>query len=112
MNSQRDLTKPADSVSLNRHQQKLLELSAKYFLLFAISILTTVLNYGLMFVVSTQLYGLFVSFDLCINLFCLYLQFAFADGHYKKCCFCLDSRCRKATSNRMKRAIHRNALRP
>jgi len=114
VNSQRDVTRTpsADAIQLNKHQQKLLNLSAKYILLFVVSILSTILSTVLVLFVSTEMADLFVSIDLCINLFCLYLQFAFAAGHYKKCCFRLDSRCRKTVSNRVKRAIHRNALCP
>jgi len=108
--SLRDVTVSAD-VSLNVHQQTLLNLSAKYVLLFVVAIVSTVLNSVLVILVFHGWMGAVVlSLDLCINLFCLYLQFSFAAGHYQKCCFCLDARCRAAVSKRTKREIFAKSI--
>jgi len=110
VNSHRDVTASADAIALNNQQKHLLDLSAKYVLLFVIAISSSVFDFVLLVVVSWEMGGLFVSIDFCVNLFCLYLQFAFAVGHYEKCCFCLDSRCRDLVSKRTKESIHRNSL--
>ena len=88
-----------------KSQQRFLNLSAKYMLLYFIAILSTMLSFVLFFIVSYELGGLFGGIDWAFNLFCLYLQFGFADAHYQKCCSRLDSRCRTAISKRMKRDI-------
>ena len=56
---------------------------------------------------STDFVGLLYCMDFFINLLCLYLQFAFAADHYRKCCGFLDSPCRAMVSKRTKRDIHR-----
>lgn len=108
VDSQRKVSLSADDISLNAHQRKWLNLSAKYITLFVIAILSTIFTWISCFVISFEMAAVFVTFDYCINLFCLYLQFAFATGHYKMCCFCLDSYCRRAVSKRMKMSIHRD----
>merc|ERR1719474_1695007 len=60
VNSHRDVTASADAIALSDQQQKLLDLSAKYVLLFVFAILSTVLNYVLCIVVSVQMGGLFL----------------------------------------------------
>jgi len=108
--SQSKATASADAISFDEQQQKLLDLSAKYILLFVVAVLSSGFNYVFMYVVSLEMAGLLVAIDFCINLFCLYLQFAFAGGHYKKCCFCLDARCSAVVSKRTKRAIHLDSV--
>ena len=85
-----------ENVSLDKFQQKMINLAARYLLLFGIatfsSILLTVGCMYLFFGISE----LFMFIDLCINLFCMYLQFSFAKNVYFRCCGCLDKLCRRA----------------
>lgn len=73
------VTPSADAIQLNEQQQKLLNLSAKYILLYVFAILSTILDFVMVLFVSIEMNGLLFCIDNCINLFCLYLQFAFAD---------------------------------
>lgn len=99
-----------EDISLNETQCQLLRLSAKYVLLFFIALLASFLTIFFIFIVSSECAGLFVSADICVNMLCLYLQFAFASKHYQICCGCLDSRCRAVEVKRMKRIMHSEAL--
>ena len=54
---------------------------------------------------------MFASIDLCVNLLCLYLQFAFAENHHRKRCRCLDSRCESVVLSKKKRIVLKEALR-
>ena len=108
--SQRGRPLSANAVTLNAKQLNLLNLSAKYILLFFLAILSSVLTVAVTYVISTEMGIAFVSIDQCINLFCLHLQFGFAVEHYRKCCSCLDSRCRAAVLQRTKKAIHKESL--
>lgn len=105
-----DTSPVAQDTSLNSKQLTLLHLSAKYILLFFVAVISTILTYVLIVIVSFECRGLFMAFDLCLNLFCMYLQFAFAKKHYQKCCGCLDSRCRMCVLNRARKAIHKEAV--
>ena len=109
--SECSISPKAKDMSLNSKQLNLLHLSAKYILLFFVAIASTLLAYLLIIVLSFECRGLFMSFDLCINLFCLYLQFAFAKMHYKRCCGWLDARCRSMVLKRAKKVMHREAIR-
>ena len=110
MSSHRDLTPRAEDLLLNSRQMRLLNLSAKYILLFFIAILSTNLSTACIILVSWESRGSFTAIDFTINLLCLYLQFAFAADDYKKCCGSLDSYCRTVVSNRMKRIMHKESL--
>ena len=100
----------AETISLNRRQLRLLSLSAKYMLLFFTGISSTILTFALIRIVSYKSRGAFASFDLSVNLWCLYLQFFFAEKQYQKCCGCLDSRCRAVQENRIKKIMHKEHL--
>ena len=106
----REGSENAETVSLNRRQLRLLSLSAKYILLFFIAISCTILCVALMRIVSHHLRDAFFVLDLCVNLWCLYLQFAFAEKQYQKSCGCLDSRCRALQVNRIKNIMHNEHL--
>merc|ERR1712045_121383 len=68
-------------------------------------------------VVTTLLYvqtkspaiGCVAASSCCVNLWCLYLQFAFAATSYQRCCGWCDIRCRDCGRNRMKTLIYRNS---
>ena len=110
VNSQRDVSVNPEDISFNNMQLSLLHLSAKYILLFLVTILSTGLASFCVFIVSHELGGVFCSFDVCVNSLCIYLQFAFAANHYRKCCGCLDSRCRAVELKRAKTIIHKDSL--
>ena len=105
--SQREVTLSAEAIALCEQQRKLLNLSAKYISLFVIAILSSILVNILVTVVSFEMAALFFSFDYCLNLFCLYLQFGCANGHYKRCCSFVDSHFQMAVKNRTRKLIHR-----
>ena len=107
--SQRDVSPRAEDLSLNDKQLKLLNLAAKYILLFFVAIFVTIFTFFLIFIVSFTFGSIFVSIDLCVNLLCLYLQFAFAANDYGKCCGCLDSRCRAIVLERTKKDMHKES---
>ena len=108
--SQRKVSDSPKDIALNAKQQRTLHLSSRYILLFLVAILSTILA-----VLSVQtwhnLLALFWSIDLCVNLWCLYLQFAFAANHYRKCCGCLDTCCTSMVAGSARRSIHRDSLR-
>ena len=109
--SHRDVSPKAEDISLNEKQQRLLHLSAKYILLFFVAMFLTAFIFILVFIVSSELLeALFISIDYCVNVLCMYLQFAFAAKQYQKCCGYLDSRCREMETRRVKRNIHRDLL--
>ena len=97
--------------SLNEHQVRMLNVSAKYILLFLFAVFSTISSCVSMFILSMEMSGLFISLDFCINLFCLYLQFNFATEHYEVCCRCMDTRCRKLVAHRTRTVMHRESLR-
>ena len=97
-------------ISLNERQLTLLHLSAKFILLFFVSILSTIAAFLLTFVVSRYLNPLFWSFDFCVNLLCLFLQFGFASNHYQKFCGCLDTCCRTMVEKQTKMTLHRESI--
>jgi len=97
--------------TLNDRQIKLLNLSAKYILLYIVSISFTVILTQILFhVVSAEMSGLWISADININLFCIYLQFNFADAHYRVCCRCMDTRCRNMVEHRTQSVMHSMTL--
>ena len=118
--SPRAVTLKADDVSLDSTQQRMVNVSAKYILLFLVAILSTLFtNIGNMTVYSMflhqhlSLYGIVNmvwTLDLCLNFICLYLQFSFAAEHYRLFCGCLDNVCRNIVSRRTKTAIHRESM--
>lgn len=110
ISSQRNVSVQPKDFSLNDKQQTLLHLSAKYVLLFVVAILSSISCFFFIVILSREFGSLFVSIDLCVNLWCLYLQFAFAANEYQRCCVFLDSRCRSLEVNRMKRIIHKDSL--
>lgn len=101
----RELCLNPEDFSLNEKQIILLNVSAKYILLFFVAILSTVLDAIFFFTVSSFCGGLFASFDLCVNLQCVYLQFAVASSDYRKCCGFPDSCCRAVVLKRARREM-------
>lgn len=100
--SESDLTVNADDISLNVRQQKLLHLAAKYILLFFVAILSTMVAWLCIIIVSFECGAIIMFIDFSVNLQCLYLQFAFATKHYRKCCKYLDLRSKAVVLRRAK----------
>ena len=108
--SPRASSKQADDIPLNAKQMNVLRLSAKYILLYFVAVFSSGLAFSLFHIVSQEYSGIFFSVDLCVNLSCLYLQFAFAKRHYLKCCGCLDSRCSAIVLKKTKMEMHRESM--
>ena len=99
-------------VTLDEHQQDLSDLSARYILLFTIAAISTICFMVISFaalVHSDFFFSLLVA-DFCVNLFCLYLQFGFAQDHYQWSCHFCDRRCRRIVSKRTKRIIRAHSI--
>ena len=103
-----------NDITLNGRQQKILHLSAKYVSLFCVASLSTFISVVFSFGNRrfNRFIAIFLSVDLSVNLLCLYLQFAFASEHYRKCCCCWDSCCRAMVQRKAKRLILRESQRP
>lgn len=108
--SQGTLPVSPQDIELNTRQQQMLDVSARYILLFFIAALSSILYVVLLNTISRKLGGFFFGIEFCVNLLCLYLQFAFAAEHYRKCCGCLDPCCRKMVSGRAKQLIHKESM--
>ena len=109
ISSENDQSSKGQEVKLNRKQQKLLNLSAKYILLFFVAISTSILAFLLWITVllADDLAALFIFADFCVNLVCIRFQFAFATSEYQKCCGFLDACCRTVVLNRGKKQFHK-----
>jgi len=103
--SLRNLAVAEDDVALDKSQQKLSDLAARYLLLFGFATTSTILCFALTFV-EYNVFATFFVIDHCINLICLYLQFAFAQKEYNALCGCLDRKCREMMTKRTRRSIH------
>ena len=98
-------------ISLDRHQQKLSDLAARYLLLFGIAILTDILfvvGIGWSFSLSSGIRFVLSAADYTVNLMCEYLQFGFATTDYQRFCGCLDRVCRDCMSHRARTMIARD----
>jgi len=96
-------------VTLDQQQLKLSKLSSKYTMLFAFSITSTVIFVTVLLSVPHQLRGPFIALDCCVNLWCMYLQFGFAENHYLRCCGWCDKRCRHCGMRRTKKIIYKHS---
>jgi len=106
----RNLNLDPKDIQLDGPQQRLSDLSAKYMMLYIVSIASTIVLALLSGSVNFSLRPCFYDVDLCVNLWCLYLQFGFAKQHYKKCCRCCDERCRRYRLRRTQSMIHHYSL--
>merc|ERR1712062_76685 len=75
-------------------QVKLSNLSSKYTMLFGIAIGSSILNMVMMNAFHYSIRRSFISCDCSVNLWCLYLHFAFAEKHYIRSFGWCDKRCR------------------
>ena len=110
--STKDLNIEPKDIALDIHQQRLSDLSAKYMMLFALAILSTILLNILALFVNNEsgLRSSFWSCDLVVNVCLMYLQFCFAKKRYNQCCRCCDRKCRNFMAGRTKTAIHKYSL--
>ena len=99
-----------EPIGLNRMQQNLLDLSARYVLLFVVASLSSAVTMfsGFYESVSDLRISLFlVPIDCCINVICIYLQYAFAEDQYQKYCGKLDCSCKRMMTAGWIQSIHR-----
>ena len=95
-------------LSVNVQDKSLLHLAAKFILLFFVSVSSTLLN--LIPLLYHHAISYFAPFDLCINLFCLYLQFSCAEKHYQKCCGALHRCCVCVVSSKANSSIQQEPV--
>lgn len=96
-------------IKLSIQQQRLSDLSAKYIMLFAMAIASTILlNIVAAFVFALR--SAVWSIDLAVNILMLYLQFITAKVHYQKWCGFCDRKCREFMSKRTKTEIYRHSI--
>ena len=107
----------AKEVKLDEKQQKLSDLSARYMLMFAVSMGSTLLFMILSNAVGAGIdspatdawaYALIVP-DFVVNLLCLYLQYGFARDDFNRCCGFLDRRCKKSVAKKTKKTIEKHS---
>ena len=83
-----------NGIASDVEQQKLSNLSTKYMLLFAFAIISTILLTVWSLCVNLEVRPGVIAFDMCINLWCIYLQFAFAEKQYNRYCGWFHKQCR------------------
>lgn len=113
LESTRQIPSPSN-IRLSEQQQKLSNLSAKYTMLFMPAIISTILfvllNSTLRYAFGTALFMILLPVDLCLNLWCSYLQFSFANHHYIRCCRRCDEYCRNYTLKRTRKLIYNHFI--
>lgn len=97
-----------DDIHLDSAQQKLVNLAAKYVLLFILAILSTI-SALIIYIMVPDLVSAVAALDFCVNLLCLHLQFHFATKQYHSLCGFLDKQCNKAVTGRTKKAIAKDS---
>merc|ERR1711941_120302 len=78
-------------------------------MLFGFTITSSILCVLLMLSVDIGRRAPFLTLDFCVNLWCMYLQFAFAKKHYMKCCGWCDERCRNFGLKRTQKIFDKNS---
>jgi len=101
-----------NDIRLDRHQQELSDLAAKYMMLFSITLISTVLIQimGLAVNMHCGTRWALIAIDFTVNLHCIYLQFSWANGHYLKWCGCCDRKFRAIITKRAQKRIHKHCL--
>ena len=87
-----------EPIALNQMQNTLMDLSAKYVSLFLFASLSSAIAMFSGFYESSsdlRISLILVPIDCCVNLICIYLQYAFAENHYKRYCAKLDLCCKR-----------------
>ena len=98
-----------EPIALNQMQNTLMDLSAKYVSLFLLASLSSAIAmFSGFYESSTDLrISLFlVPIDCCVNLICIYLQYAFAEVQYKRYCGKLDFCCKRTITAGWVQSIH------
>ena len=109
--SPRDLSVLQNEIKLTVRQQKSADIATKSMMLFAIQMGSTI--FFLLIVMTAfpmELRAIFASFDIPLNLFCSYFQFAFAQKHYRKCCGFCDDKFQGIMMKWIKRKIFTHSL--
>ena len=102
-----------EDIPLNDQQERIINLASRYALLFIIAMTSDIVVMVLLnFAVSLEsgIRNVFFAMDCTVNLFCVYLQFAFAGEHYMRCCGCIHRRWRKRVDKIARRAIHKHSF--
>lgn len=109
--SPRNINVAQKDVTLNTIQHRMTDLASKSMMLFVIQIGSTLfITLTVGFALPETIRGPIFPIDVSINLFCAYLQFAFAEKQYQRCCGCCDKRMRNITLNRTKRKIFKHSI--
>jgi len=99
----------AEPIALNKMQETLMHLSAKYVSLFLLASFSSAIAMfsGFYESASDIRISLFlVPFDCCVNLICIYLQYAFAEKQYLRFCSKLDWSCKRCMTAGWVQSIH------
>merc|ERR1712228_858297 len=99
----------AEPIALNKMQETLMHLSAKYVSLFLLASFSSLIAMfsGFYESASDIRISLFlVPFDCCVNLICIYLQYAFAEKQYLRFCSKLDWSCKRLMTAGWVQSIH------
>merc|ERR1712228_400295 len=99
----------AEHIALNKMQETLMHLSAKYVSLFQLASFSSLVAVfsGFYESASDIRISLFlVPFDCCVNLICIYLQYVFAEKQYLRFCSKLDWSCKRMMTAGRVQSIH------
>jgi len=103
----------SEDVTFSKQQERLVNLAAKYMLLFIIAIssdIVFVFLLGNAVSIESGIRHVFLVIDLTINMMCVYLQFAFATKQYMRCCGRVHRQWRKRVNLIAKRAIRKQSI--
>ena len=89
-----DPNQSAANITLTRTQEKLIDVSARFLMLFCIAALSTILACAVvaMLPLGDGAPGICLMLDQCVSLVCIILQFQFAEKYYDRCCGFLDKK--------------------
>lgn len=108
----RDLTVAMEDIKLKPQQKRLADLAMKSTMLFTFQMGSTFTFIIVAFAFPPTLWDTPYVIDMTINLFCAYLQFAFAEKQYQKCCGFCDEKFEGIMLVRIKRRIFTHCLPP
>jgi len=108
----RDSKITLSDIKLDKQQQELSDLAAKYTMLFSITLLSTVLMQilGLIVNLHSGLRWALIAVDFTVNLHCIYLQFSWAKGDYGRWCGCCDHKFRGIITRRTQKRIYKHSI--
>ena len=106
-----------DDIRLDNSQQKFSDLAAKFMMLFGIAMTSSIFIFSVTLIVNqytvddfSDIRGCLGAIDLSVNLFAIYLQFAFAKDHYQRCCGCCDAKFRNFISKKTQNVIYKHCV--